>query len=230
MIPRHLLVLLAVLAVSVMGCGGTQSPACQIPEEGNLMIEATDRLNPDDAGRALPTIVRLYQLTNLGNLELASFEQIWRQPEDTLGDTMVASDEVTVYPGQRVHRAFERNPDANFLVGVAIVRRPAGVSWRTVLELPASAEAQRCASLQADPEEAPPLPDVSRVEFRVDMYTIEGSLALQPVGGDCATTDLECQRNRVQLPESPEVEQPEQPQAPEMPDVTSSVPTGKFGS
>ena len=31
-------------------------------------------------------------------------------------------------------------PEANFIVGFAAVRRPTGVSWRTILELPPPAE------------------------------------------------------------------------------------------
>jgi len=228
---QHAIVFLALMSVAVAGCGGTQSPACEIPEQGNLSIEATERLNPDDAGRPLPTIIRIYQLDGLGSLELASFEQIWQEAEDTLGETLLVADEVTVYPGTTVHRTFERDPAANFLVGVAIVRRPAGVSWRTVLELPASAEAQRCAALQENPEEAPPLPDVSRVQFRVDMYTIEGSMALQPVADECESTDLACISEQVSEPEVPEIEEADVPQLPETPDMSApgGTPTMKTG-
>lgn len=208
------------------GCAGTQAPACEIPERGNLLIEATDRLNPNADGEALPTIVRIYQLSGLGSLELASFEDIWRSAEDTLGETLLVADEVTVYPGQRLRRTFERDPAANFIVGVAIVRRPAGLSWRTVLELPTSAEAQRCAALQEDPEEAPPQPSVSRVSLRVDMYTIEGNMLLDSGTGDCAAGDLECVRNRVEEPNIDEIEQPEAPEVdqPSMPQ-TPTTPT-----
>ncbi len=211
----------------IAGCGARQTPACEIPEHGNLLFEATDRLNPDDDGASLPTIVRVYQLTGLGNLELASFEDIWRDDEETLGDTLVVADEVTVYPGQRLTRTFERDPAANFIVGAAIVRRPAGLSWRSVLDLPSSAEAQRCAALQEDPEDPPPQPAVSRVAFRIDMYTIEGSVLLDHSTGDCAASDLECVRNAAELPdveepEAPEVDQPDLPTTPTMPGAKES--------
>ena len=215
--------LVIVVCLVFPGCGASQAPACEIPEQGNLLIEATDRLNPDNEGRSLPTIIRVYQLTGLGSLELASFEDIWQSDEDTLGDTLVVADEVTVYPGQSLRRTFERDPAANYIVGVAIVRRPVGLAWRSVLELPTSAEAQRCAALQDDPEEPPPQPALSRVAFRVDMYTIEGSMALDESTSDCEASDLECVRSRaedatdVDQPEAPEAEQQSQPEMPTTP-------------
>lgn len=214
-----------VLALLV-GCSGTQRPPCNIPEEGNLIVEATERLNPDEKGRSLPTIIRIYQLKNLGDIELASFQKMWREAEDTLGESLIAADEFTVYPGQTIKRTFERDPAASYLVGVAIVRRPAGVSWRTILDLPAPAAAQRCAALQDDPEEEPPLPEVSVIQMRVDMYTIEGAIGTQPAG--CEASDLECLQNRVdglEMPEEPEVETPETPSTPSMPS-TPGMPKG----
>jgi len=217
---------------SLTGCGAARPPACEVPEQANLVVEATRRINPDELGRSLPTVVRVYQLKNLGNIELARFDEVWRQPEDTLGDTLLAADEVTVYPGRRTVRVFERDPNANFIVGVAIVRRPAGLAWRSILELPAPAEARRCAALQSNPEEAPPPAPVSRVEFRVDMYAIEGTVRLDSGSGDCALTDLECQRARagatdVDAPEAPNTELPEGevPETPDMPETPSMPET-----
>lgn len=227
--------LVVVVVVGLAGCGGTQSPACNIPEQGNLLIYATDRVNPDENGQALPTIVRVYQLTNLGSLELASFEDIWENAEETLGDTMLVEDEVTIYPGQRVTRAFERDPAANYIVGVAIVRRPSGASWRSVLDLPISAEAQRCAALQEDPEEAPEAPALSRVVFRLDGYSIEGNLRLDESSGGCGG-DLDCIRGRAESSEPPDMteeapEAPEQPQTPEIGEPSMQTPVGgKHGS
>lgn len=223
---------MVVVALSLAGCGGTQSPACEIPEQGNLMIYATDRVNPDERGRALPTIVRVYQLTNLGSLELASFEDIWENAEETLGDTMLVEDEVTIYPGQRVTRMFERDPAANYIVGVAIVRRPSGASWRSVLDLPISAEAQRCAALQDDPEEAPEASALSRVVFRLDGYSIEGNLRLDESTGECGG-DLGCIRDRAESAEPPDATE-EAPEAPDQPDTSEpsmQAPVGgKHGS
>jgi hypothetical protein len=164
--------------------------------------------------------VRIYQLTDVSNLQFASFEQVWRDPEGTLGEALVKAEELTIYPGQHAFRAFERDASANYLVGVAIVRRPVGVSWRSVLELPMNASERRCAAMQSE-EEGPPLPQISRVLFRVDGYRIEGEVQLEATGG---CPQGRCITDRAQeapegLPEgaSEAGQGGEAPQAPETP-------------
>lgn len=218
---KHLGVFVLLVSLWVAGCGGTQAPACEIPEQGNLLIYATDRVNPDEDGKALPTIVRIYQLKNLGKMEVASFRDIWQKAEDTLGDSLAVADEVTVYPGEKVTRRFERDKAANYIVGVAIVRRPAGGSWRTILDLPMSSSAKRCAALQEDPEKAPNEQSISRVVFRLDGYAIEGDLRTEDSAG-CPSGDLDCLQSRAEsaVPEMPDQEEaPEAPSTPEQPSM-----------
>lgn len=226
MVRRFLgfLMVLPMLA-SVASCKRpTVRTSCDVPDRGNLTIEATERLNPDENGQALPTIIRIYQLANLGPLELATFQEIWRQDEATLGDALLGKDELTIYPGHTRSMNFERNPDAQFIVGVAIVRRPQGQSWRTIMELPPPTNELRCAALQGqeDPEEAPATPPQTVIHLFVDAYQIEGSLTLVPVEeGGCAPGDLQCfQSQAEQATQVPEV--PETPEAPTAPDAPSA--------
>ena len=145
---------LVVLARLIAGCGGNNArPNCDASEQANLTIRATDRANPDEDGRPLPTVIRVYQLANIGTMETATFEEIWESDEDTLGEAFLGKDELTIYPDTTVNREFERNPDANYIVGAAIVRRPTGQSWRTILEIPPPASEAQCAALQENPEE-----------------------------------------------------------------------------
>ena len=215
----------AFFACAFSGCGGTPvRPSCDIPESGNLIVQGTDRVNPDTQGRSLPTIVRVFQLSGLGSLETASFDEMWRSPEDTLGDTLIAMDEFTYYPaGPRetppaLRRTFERDPAANFIVGMAIVRRPAGVSWRSVIELPYPASELACAAQQVDPEEPPPPPDIAELRFELDDYRIEGFITMSPAAPACAAGDLPCMRDaaRAEQPD-PEAAEAQSPQAPPTP-------------
>ncbi len=218
----------SLLATLVWGCGATPRPSCNLPEDAALSIAGTDRVNPDTQGRSLPTIVRVFQLNGLGSLENATFQELWQSPEDTLGEPLISMDEVTYYPappGSRepppvVHRAFERDPAANFIVGMAIVRRPAGVSWRSVIELPVPATQLACAAQQADPEEPPPAPEIAQIRFELDDYRIEGFLTMAPPTSDCALGDLGCARDAARDAE-PEAD-PETPETPESPELPSA--------
>ncbi|MFK7986013.1 MAG: type VI secretion system lipoprotein TssJ [Sandaracinaceae bacterium] len=231
---RTSLALLSSLALSaIAGCGGNNArPSCDAQENAQLRITATDRMNPDEDGRPLPTIVRIYQLANISTMETATFDEIWRNDEETLGDAFLGKDELTIYPESVISREFERNPDANYVVGVAIVRRPTGQSWRTIMELPPPAQEATCAALQENPEEQPPEQPTVYLAFELDDYQIEGSVRLEYPPPPCADDDVLCLAERaaeeqaegVEAPESPE--QPSTPETPQadMPDTSTPSP------
>lgn len=217
-IPVGIVLLLA-------GCGATAPPpACQLSDTSPLVIEASDRLNPDASGQSLPTIVRVYQLRDVGALEQASFEDVWRRPDQTFEKSLLAQDEITLYPRQVVRRPFDRDPKANFIVAVGIFRTPVGTTWRTVLELPAPRSEMLCASVQAaagDESAPPPVPHVTL--FAEDNH-IEGTLSLEPpssTGGTCAAGIENCD-----LPTPPDAPAAEDV-APQPPSAPSPPPSAK---
>jgi len=221
---RTITSLLSFTALALLGaCGGNNArPTCDPQENANLRIEATDRLNPDESGRPLPTKVRIYQLANIGTMETATFEEIWENDEETLGDAFLGKDEVWIYPDSRMSRQFERNPDANYIVGVAIVRRPTGVSWRTILELPPPAAQAQCAALQENPEAAPEEQPNVALAFELDDYQIEGAIRLEYPPPPCAETDVMCLAEQRAREAAEGIEAPEAPEMPEAPEVPNA--------
>lgn len=189
------------------------------------MIVGSDRLNPDSSGRSLPTIIRVYQLREIGSLEQSSFEDIWQRAPEVLGEDLVSQDEVTVYPRQTIERQFERDPAANYIVGVGIFRRPVGTTWRTVLALPTPRSQAQCAARAAGGDEAALPPPVPMVRLFAEDFRLEGTLELQEVssGGACAPGDLMCTA-QSQVPAAPEA--PEAPAAPSAPETPSAPAPG----
>ena len=168
------------LVVAIAGCN--KSTVCTIPEPANLWVQGSHELNPDPSGDPLPTLVRVYQLSNLGELEQASFEQMMRQPEEVLGETLLATEEVTVYPGRSTFRSFERDPSANYVVGVAVVRQPSGNQWRAVLTMPSCGKKAGARPM---------------VRFSVDGYAIEGAINRDSEPEGCDDDDVECLQERA---------------------------------
>lgn len=230
--PTLAALFLASMSLATAACGGkAPPPSCDLPEQTGIILDGSDRLNPDETGRSLPTIVRVYQLKEVSKLEMASFEEVWRNGEETLGDAVLGMDEVTLYPGRRIVRGFERNPEATHIAAVAIVRRPSGVSWRTIFDLPAPASATTCAAQQADPDAPPPPAQTIRLHLFVEDFRIEGTMDVITQSG-CTGTPLEClsagvenaneavnsASDAAQVPEVPQTPQmPQAPQAPQLP-------------
>lgn len=167
-----------ILALAGVGCGSSpreivQPADCVLRQQIQLVVQAADRVNMDDRGRSLPTVVRIYQLKELTRMENAEFEEVWQRGEEILGPDFVQMDEVVVYPQQRLERAFERKADARYIVGVAWFRRPQGVSWRSEFELPPPPEESRCRAQQADPMSNPPPEEDPHFFFFLEDYRIQ---------------------------------------------------------
>jgi len=174
-------VLLCVLAAtsllgSLSACKDKPPPAsaCTLPTK--VRLEATERINPNSAGEALPTVVRLYQLTEIVKVEEADFAAIWETPKETLGPDLIQVQEFTLFPGQTELVNVSLAPNARYLVGVAIFRRPTGNQWRSVIPLPASEKLCGAYAEKGAPNPA--------VQYRFDQYRIESKSRLLTAGGE----------------------------------------------
>lgn len=116
---------------SLLGLAKPSSPGPM-----RLQIEAAARVNPDDGGRSLPTLVRVYQLRSAAKARTVELTELLRDPKQALGEDLLSTEELLLSPGQTLERTLTREPDARAVLVAAVVRRPAGVSWRDVVELP----------------------------------------------------------------------------------------------
>jgi type VI secretion system VasD/TssJ family lipoprotein len=135
-----------------------------------VQLSASERINPDGAGLALPTVVRVYQLLAIARMEEADFATIWQAPVPALGPDLLAARELTMFPGQSSWVELSLKPEVRFLVAVAIFRVPTATQWRAIVPLPDSA--RMCAAYQ---QKGAPSPAVT---FRFDQYRAEGQSRL----------------------------------------------------
>jgi len=159
----------AVIALSLFAsCAGAPSVRAAAPctLQAKVSLTATDRINPDSDGQALPTVVRVYQLETVTRLEESDFVAVWGAAEQTLGRALLVAREVTLFPGHSDSLALSITPETRFLAAVAIFRRPTATRWRSIVPLPDAA--RLCAAYG---KRGAPNPAVS---FRFDQYRAEG--------------------------------------------------------
>ena len=127
--------LLALAAVPLAGCflwGSHDSTPAPI----EITLQASSQLNQDEQGASLPTMVLIYQLKSAAKIADAGFENIYRRAKESLSEDLLQSDEVEVTPGQVQTKTLARDKAATALAVIAVVRRPAGPGWRSIVELP----------------------------------------------------------------------------------------------
>jgi len=220
------LVLLALVGVAVR-CSGSQRPTqpatCDLPQNIQMVLRGSERLNPRESdNQSLPVVVRIYQLKSSAKMEQAEFRDIWQRDRDYLGEDLVKVEEMYLYPGQRLARAFRREAAATHVVAVAIFRHPQGTAWRTIYELPPPPGEERCAAQQTDPNASAPPVREPRYYFFLEDYYIEAA-GDDPID-DAGVSDV--LRLPSTLPSIPSVPQPPSvpslPSAPSLPSVPSA--------
>lgn len=159
-----------------VGCATAAPPAASCTLPTKMLLEASDRINPDSAGEALPTVVRVYQLTEIVHVEESDFAAIWETPKETLGPDLLKVQEFTLFPGQSQSIEVSLAPEAKYVVGVAIFRQPTGAQWRSVIPLPSSESLCGAYAEKGAPDPA--------VVFRFDQYRVESKSRLLTAGGE----------------------------------------------
>jgi type VI secretion system protein VasD len=155
-------------AVWLGACAHSAAPPepCKDPPPLSVLLEASERLNPDDRGSSLSTIIQVLQLKDVRRLEAAEFQDVWQRPKEVLADELLATDELTLEPGQTLTRQLSRESGANFVVVLGVFRRPAGQVWRSIQRLP-EVTPEFCAAAQRPGRQVPPL------HFYIEDYRVE---------------------------------------------------------
>ncbi|HXU82188.1 MAG TPA: type VI secretion system lipoprotein TssJ [Polyangia bacterium] len=135
----------ALLATIWAGCKHTPeaTPPCPEPEPLKLVLKGTDRLNPDEKGGALATVVRIYQLKGSNKIADAGFDELLDNDKTVLADDLVDVKELTLQPAQQLTPPMPRVEGAQYLAVMGLFRQPAGTSWRVLYHLP-TADPQHC--------------------------------------------------------------------------------------
>lgn len=163
---RAALMLGAAVCLSACATAKPVVEECKEPPPIALLLEASERLNPDDRGNSLSTIVQVLQLKDIRRLEASDFQDVWQRPKEVLEDDLIASDELTLQPGQSLTRQLARDPKTTYIVVVGVFRRPAGQVWRSLLRLP-EVTPELCAAVKKPGAQPPPL------HFYLEDYRVE---------------------------------------------------------
>ena len=101
-----------------------------------VCLQSSRQLNPDRHHQSLPVQLWLYQLSTPSPFQHATFWELWRDDQASLGHSLLNKTIVTVIPGHRQMISLRRVRLARYLGVVAIFRKPSGNSWRALQKLP----------------------------------------------------------------------------------------------
>lgn len=116
--------------ILMTSCVSVDSPSIK------MQLNAGRNLNPDDALHSLPVRVKLFQLSDNTAFEEATFQQLWKDDQGSLGSSLLAQKEITLTPGEIQQIKMKRQPAAEYIAVVAIFRHQQGNHWKAIKPLP----------------------------------------------------------------------------------------------
>lgn len=126
---------IALLIVSALTLTACASKPVK-PSEAHAQFVVSGDVNPDNAGRASPIVVRLFQLRNDGEFATADFFSLYDKEKETLGASFISREEYVLTPGETRTLELAVNPDARFIGALAAYRDIRSAQWRAVTRPP----------------------------------------------------------------------------------------------
>jgi len=126
-----LLLLLGLLA----GCSAV-SPLSTLTKL-DLVLTASDQVNPDVHGRPSPVVLQLIELRHGVAFENADFFSLYDHAEQVLPKDWVSSEEIEMRPGDRRALKLSVGPKSHFVGVLAAYRDLPHAQWRQLVPLAA---------------------------------------------------------------------------------------------
>lgn len=130
----------ALLALAPLAGCKDDTPTCEpdsVEWGVSLVVGAGSRVNPNEDGEPLPTVVRVYQLRGDMAVEDLDAEELWAaEKAGDLGEAFLSVDELTIAPEQQDIRTIPLEEDATHIVAAGLFREPVGSTWYSVYEIP----------------------------------------------------------------------------------------------
>mgnify|MGYP000262080474 CR=1 FL=1 len=137
--PPSFIAIAGLALLSAQGCKDDE-PTCNpdsVEWGVSLVVGAGDRVNPNDEGDPLPTVVRIYQMRGEMAVDDLDSRELWNSEKaEELGEAFLAVDELTIAPEGQDIRTVPLEEDATHLLAAGLFRESVGSTWYTVYEIP----------------------------------------------------------------------------------------------
>lgn len=126
------LICLLLITIVLSGCSFL-NPYSDVTKV-NIRLNGSGYLNPDLRGRPSPVVVRVYELKNAVNFVNADFFSLYTNAKNVLGSDLIATEEMELRPGQRIHLRYRVAEGTQYVGIVAAYRDLSDTTWRYVVK------------------------------------------------------------------------------------------------
>jgi type VI secretion system protein VasD len=101
-----------------------------------IRVSSKEHLNLTDNQKSLPVLLKVYQLSDETEFMQASFEDLWKRDEKTLGKSFQHKHEYTIYPDKVERFSFNKKVETQYIGFFATFRKPSRESWKKIVKVP----------------------------------------------------------------------------------------------
>lgn len=126
-----------VLCLLLNGCGATEavSDVFTTITKADIVVQASNNVNPDINGRPSPILIRIYQLKSSVAFNNADFFALYDRDVAELGADYVARDDLDLKPGESKPLERRFSDDTRYLGIIAAYRNIDSTVWKKVIEI-----------------------------------------------------------------------------------------------
>ena len=101
-----------------------------------MQFTASSHINPDIKNRALPVLIRVYQLSQADIFNHATFQQLWLNDDQALGSSLIKRQEIILNPKSTAIVNIIPDENAHYIGVIALYRNPKQSQWRIIQAMP----------------------------------------------------------------------------------------------
>lgn len=122
--------------VALAACSSSEPEPKPDPTRVVATITASGTANPNEAGRASPVLIRLYELTSESTFNAVSFFDLYDNETQALGGELRSREEIPLVPGQQTEIVIMPQEGSRFIGAAAAFQQIDTSLWRAVAEFP----------------------------------------------------------------------------------------------
>lgn len=126
----------AVLGAAALALGGCAAAPPPKPAAARAVLSAAPNVNPDEAGRPSPIVVRVYELKQSDDFNNAGYFALMDHEQATLGSSLVHREEYELSPGETRTLSLEIPPEAQYIAVIAGYREIMSARWKALAPVP----------------------------------------------------------------------------------------------
>lgn len=128
------ILIISLLTLFIGGCATIRGAMLPSPKLLSTLTTSGD-INPNNNDRPSPLVVTMYQLNNAKVFNESDFASLYKNPQQLLGSTLIATKTLYVVPNTKYQVNWKMNKDTKYIAVMAAFNQINEAKWKDITKL-----------------------------------------------------------------------------------------------